>query len=314
MVTFSFEWTAPASFTSVTLNAWGNSVNLNFSTTGDSAASDSLEVFSSDADSPTPSASPTPTPTPLTGGCSDLEPLKPYLVGDPAARECQEAIAKAGRVYLKKDLKAVQKCLKAMHKGSLTGDPALVCVGDASTLPTDPSTNLKLSGAQAKASAAIAAACTDASVAPLRLCAATLGGLQTCLTAAHRQRVGDAVASEYGTVAPNVDAGVRACQNAIAGAARKFLVAAASAGQKCLNARNQDCMIGNAAASCLGSVVAGTYVPPSDAKTAEKVATAEAKLRAKILAKCTDAQVAALDGCGTDSATAADCTVCTHRQ
>jgi parallel beta-helix repeat protein len=312
IVSFSFQWTAPVSFTSVTLSAWGNAVNLNFSATGDAAANDTLEIFASDADTPTPTNSPTPTATPV--GCmGDEEPLKPYLVADEAAQKCQEAIAKGGRVYIKKDLKATQKCLNNVQKGTVIGDPATLCIGDADTLPTDAISNAKIADAQGKLSAALTAKCTDATVAPLRLCATTVAGLQTCLTEALRQRVVDAVTAEYGVVAASADGGIRACQKAIAGAGRKFIVAAAGAAQKCLNARNKECLTGNAAARCMGSVVGGSFIPPTDTQTAEKIAKAEDKLRTKILAKCSDAQIAALDTCGSTQASAADCAACAHR-
>lgn len=41
---FSFVWAAPASFSSVTLNAWGNAVNLSHSSSGDRAAMTMLAV------------------------------------------------------------------------------------------------------------------------------------------------------------------------------------------------------------------------------------------------------------------------------
>ena len=62
-ITFSFLWTAPGSFTSATLRAWGNAVNLNGSSTGDRAAFTSLTVMSS-MPGPNPTATPTPTPFP----------------------------------------------------------------------------------------------------------------------------------------------------------------------------------------------------------------------------------------------------------
>ena len=312
VVTFSFQWTAPAAFTSATLTAWGNAVNLSHSPSGDAASSDTLEIFSSTADTPTPTATPSPTPT-IAGACNDLAPLKPYLIADPDQRKCQETISKAAAVLIKKDLKAVQKCLKAFQKGPLTGDPATLCAGDAATLPTDTLTNAKVAGAQAKFSALLDAKCTDAEVAPLRLCADTVSGLETCLLSAYRQRIVDITGSEYGALVQTDDSGVRSCQNAIASAGRKYVSAAVKAGQKCLNARNKECLTGDAAALCLGALVGGSDVAPTDADAAAKLAQAEAKLRAKIIGKCTDAQVAVLDSCGSDQASAADCIACSHR-
>lgn len=70
---FSFLWTAPASPTTATLQAWGNAVNFDGSTAGDAASSFTLNVAVG-GDTPTPTdtpdvtTTPTPTPTPL-GGC-----------------------------------------------------------------------------------------------------------------------------------------------------------------------------------------------------------------------------------------------------
>lgn len=56
---FSFLWTAPLPFTSMTLTAWGNAVNGNVAITGDRAARAVLDIVA--AGQPTPSPSPTPT-------------------------------------------------------------------------------------------------------------------------------------------------------------------------------------------------------------------------------------------------------------
>jgi hypothetical protein len=63
---FSFMWTAPASFTSAALNAWGNAVNGDGFSTGDQAVLATLIVMSSmpgPIATDTPGPTPTPTPT-----------------------------------------------------------------------------------------------------------------------------------------------------------------------------------------------------------------------------------------------------------
>src|SRR5215468_2267025 len=60
-IEFSFSWTAPSDFTSVTLRGWGNAVNGNHLPSGDAATLSTLDVFSSTAATPTPSGSPSPT-------------------------------------------------------------------------------------------------------------------------------------------------------------------------------------------------------------------------------------------------------------
>jgi hypothetical protein len=64
VVTFSFLWTAPASFSSVTLNAWGNAVNGNGTNSGDAANIDSLVVLAGTANTPPNTATPTSTTPP----------------------------------------------------------------------------------------------------------------------------------------------------------------------------------------------------------------------------------------------------------
>ncbi len=66
VVTFTFLWTAPSSFVSVTLDAWGNAVNGNFSTSGDKADHTTLTILNA-LGTPTASASPSPTPSATPG-------------------------------------------------------------------------------------------------------------------------------------------------------------------------------------------------------------------------------------------------------
>lgn len=64
---FEFDWTAPLMAGSHTLFAAGNSVNLNFLSSGDAAARTTLQVLVGMSSSPTPTLTPTPrvpTPTP----------------------------------------------------------------------------------------------------------------------------------------------------------------------------------------------------------------------------------------------------------
>jgi hypothetical protein len=311
-VEFSFRWTAPAAFTSVTLRGWGNAVNHNGSPSGDGAVLATLEVHSSAADTPTPANTATPTPT--VAPCGDAAPLQPALLTDPAARVCQAALAKAAVLYVKKDLKAVQSCLKAFQKGDATGDPIGLCAGTAaSVLPADGKTAAAIAKAQAKARAVLAARCPDAALAPLGACADTASALATCVLVGHRQRVLDAVAAEYGVVVPTADRDVQKCQAAIGDAARGYVATALVAGQKCLAARNAAGSAGDGAALCVGSVNGNTFIPPLDAKAAAAVAAAGAKLAKAIHGKCDDAALSALDACGANQAGALACLLCTHR-
>jgi len=315
-IEFSFSWTAPPAFNSVTLRGWGNAVNFNHSPSGDMASLSTLQVFSTTADTPTPTDTPTATPTPggsTPGICADAVPLHPALVIDPAAQGCQAAIAKAGALYMKKDLKAVRHCLATFAAGSAAGDPLAQCVGTAEALPSDAATAAAIGKAQAKAAALLLAKCTDAAVLPLDVCADTESGLETCLLQQHRQHVVDAIAAEFGTVALSADKGELKCQKAIGDAAGGYLTAQLRASQKCLVKRNKTGLTADGAALCIGAIAGGAFMPPVDTKTATAASDAEAKLAKKIQDKCSDAQIAALDACGDDQASVLACLLCSHR-
>ena len=317
-VEFSFRWAAPPAFTSVTLRGWGNAVNHNGLPSGDSAVLSTLEVLSSAANTPTPAstATPTATPTPSVAPvvCGDAAPLKPALLTDPAAQVCQAAMAKAAALYVKKDLKAVQSCLKVFQKGDATGDPIGLCAGTAAAvLPADGKTAAAIAKAQAKARAVLAAKCPAAALAPLDACADSASALATCFLVEHRQRVLDAVATEYGVVVPTTDRDAQKCQAAIGNAARGYVATALVAGQKCLAARNAAGSAGDGAALCVGSVTGNAFIPPLDAKAAAAVAGAGARLAKAIHRKCDDVALSALDACGANQVGALACLLCTHR-
>jgi len=306
-VEFSFRWTAPANFTAVTLRGWGNAVNLNGNSIGDAAALATIEVSAMATSTPVPTS--TPTPTAIV--CGTTAALAPPLPAD-SARDCQVAIAKAGSKYLRKDLTAVGDCLAALHSGVLTGDSAALCVGGPSTLPTHAKTADRIGRAQSKALALLESACPDTALDDLDACAATQDALGDCFLAQHRQAVIDAVASQYGTLVPSDDRGQRKCQKTINSAASRFLTTTLKAAQKCLNKRFVT-GVPDGGALCVGAVMGGVFIPPTDEKAAAEMAAAEAKLIDKVGDKCDDAQIAALDACGDTNANATACLLCTHR-
>jgi hypothetical protein len=296
-VEFSFRWTAPANFTSATLRGWGNAVNHDGFPTGDAASLTTLDIAAS---------IPTPTPTPFI--CGDAAPLDPPLVADRGAQVCQAAIARAGMLYVKKSLNAARACLAK----AVGGDPLTVCVGDATTAPTDPAAATAIAKAEMKLRAILFAKCSDAALVSLAACAATESGLETCLLAQHRQAVIDTVANDA-SGAPSADKGVRRCQNALRAAADGYLAGHLVAGARCLAARNKAATPGDGAALCVGAIVGGAFVAPTDAKAAAAVATAQAKLGKAIQRSCDEGDIASLDVCGSDRTSEAACLLCTHR-
>ena len=309
-IDFSFQWTAPPTFVgSVTLRGWGNNVNLNGFPTGDAAALATVSIVSS-APSPTPTATPTPGPD----FCADAAPLDPPIVADADARSCQKAIAKAGVLYVKQGLKAVQACLKTLQAGDATGDPIGLCAGSAAAAvpPTDTKAAAALAKAETKLRAVLAAKCDSAAVGGLGLCAPTEPGLEDCLLAAHHQGIVDAITTQYGDLQTTTDPNARRCQGAIGKNAAGFLTAYLKASQKCLDARNKDGSPVAGAASCIGAV-SGGFVPPADGEVAAALQKAAGKLSSKITALCTETDVANLAACASNKSDLVTCLVCAQR-
>jgi len=307
-IEFSFQWTAPpGSFSSATLRGWGNAVNNKGTTSGDAAALDTFVIIEAGSDTPIPTA--TPTPTPMV--CAAAAPLAPPVIADPDARACQAALAKAGNGYVKKVHKVVRKCLKTLQRGVLSGEAIGLCAGSsAATAPTNPKTAAVIARTQDKVRKLLAARCTDADLALLDACAATEPALEQCFLAQHHQAVLDAVASEYGTVVPLINVHAQKCQTVIGNAAGRFLLAQLSAAQTCLTEQFSG---GDGAVQCIGGVVAGAFVPPTDPVAAAAMAEAEDKMAGKILSKCDADEIAAIDTCGFDPASTVACLLCTHR-
>ncbi len=296
VIEFSFQWTAPVSFTSETLSAWGNAVNFMGSPAGDNAAFASLEIM---PDGLVP--------------CGDTTAPDPVLTTNDAEQRCQATVGKAGFLYLKQHVKAAQRCLKSFQSGELAGDPLDLCVGSASVPPTDGTTAGKLAKAEAKLRALLSADCPSAVVAPLDMCADTQSGLGDCLLQTHRQRALDAIVAQYGALAPLGDAALAKCQSALAGAALKYISAHQRASQKCLDTRNKNgAPLLGANTLCSGELTGGIATAPTDEKAAQKVAKAITKLTDKITDSCTDSQVAALGACGTTRAQLIQCLMCAH--
>jgi len=310
IIEFSFKWTAPPSFVgTVTLRGWGNNVNHNFTSSGDAAALDTLDIVSS-----APSATPTATPTPGPDPCTDVAPLDPALVSDAAAQSCQKAIAKAAALYTKKSLKAAQVCLKRLQAGDVASDPIGLCAGSAAgNIPaTDPKAAAAFAKGEAKLRALIAAKCDDTAVAALGLCSATEAGVEDCVLAAHHQGIVDAITNQYGALQPTSDPDARRCQGAIGKTAAGLLNAYLKTSGKCLNVRNQNGTAGSGADQCIGSM-SGGFVPPTDGKVADALLKATGKLSSKISSACTETDVTNLASCAGNKSDLIECLVCLQR-
>src|SRR5690606_24502854 len=126
-----------------------------------------------------------PPPAPTRDVCvAATEPRHPYLIADTKARKCQETIGKAAGNFVKKRMKAVQKCLADLHNGKIAGDPDTVCRG-ASAAPTDAKAAAKLAKAEAKLRLLVGKKCTDSHLQLVDSCANDVSGLQDCLVEEH---------------------------------------------------------------------------------------------------------------------------------
>jgi len=117
MSEFSFLWTAPAAPTTATLQAWGNAVNFNGSTSGDAASAVTLNVTVSGdtptpADTPVVSNTPTPTATPP-GACPAIAELG-----------CAGGFAK-GLLLIKASVPGREKLVAKLLKGPALGQTAM---------------------------------------------------------------------------------------------------------------------------------------------------------------------------------------------
>ncbi|MEO8605358.1 MAG: choice-of-anchor V domain-containing protein [bacterium] len=307
VIEFSFGWTAPANFSgSATLHGWGNAVNLNTFNTGDAADDSSLIIVSG-----APPPSPTATPTPGPDYCGmPATPGEPVLAADGAAQLCQRAIGKAGGLYVKKGLKAIQACLKTYQAGSSPNEPLALCAGtSAAGSPTDTKAAAALNKAGAKARKLLAAKCSDTALAGLDACATTLSGLQDCLITTHHQQLLDAVASQYGALAPTADKRAQKCQRAVASSAAALLNGALKASQKCLDARNKTGNTAPGAALC----IAGAGGVPSDPKVAGASAKSLAALVKKTAGRCDNSTLAVLATCASNTDDLVTCLSCAQR-
>ena len=125
-------------------------------------------------------------------GCDDACKIETL---DATHARCQEAIAKAGAGYTSTVLKALQKCRNRVNNSTLQ-----IVFGQC---PSDPQTAGIITRAETKLRGIVAGKCSDAVLADLSLCAATVDGLvgaspTGCLITEHRAAVDAVLFSEYG--------------------------------------------------------------------------------------------------------------------
>jgi parallel beta-helix repeat protein len=228
---------------------------------------------------------------------------------DPDTLRCQQGVGKAGSVYVKVKMKAVQRCLNKIQSGDLTGDPVTVCRGTPGVPPTDQTTADKIARAENSVANILAAKCSDPIVASLELCAANVPGVATCLVADHWARTDAAIAEEYGTLTAG-NAQEQQCQATIAKFAGKYLSTRLKAVARCIDTRNKTVCGGtDPLPDCLHPSETG---PSAESAAARKIARAADKMTQKIGEVCNDTEVGGLDACASTVAGLDDCLFCAH--
>ena len=227
----------------------------------------------------------------------------------PDSLRCQQGVGRAGSVYVKIKMKAVQKCLNKIQSGDLSGDPVTVCRGTPGVPPTDQTTADKIARAEGRVASILAGKCSDPVVADLGLCAATVPGLTTCLIADHFARTDAAIEEEYGAVTVGSDA-EQDCQASVAKEAGKYLNARLKAIEKCFDTRNKKvCGSADPLPNCLSPSETG---PSAEATAAKKIQRAADKMVQKIGEVCDDTDLGGLDACASTTAGIDDCLFCSH--
>jgi len=113
-------------------------------------------------------------------------------------------------------------------------------------------------------------------------------------------------------LAPNADA--QTCEGGIARAGRLYVARKLSAIQACYARIQQGSLSGDPITVCRGTVSGNTYTPPTDGRTAGRIANADTRARQIINRSCTDASVVALRLCGDTVTTAENCLIIDHSQ
>lgn len=238
--------------------------------------------------------------------CPDRAPA-PITSATAAGLDCQEAIAKAGAKYLKAKLKTLSKCQANSEPGE--------CPTAADTA--------KIEKAAAKAVLAINKACgADTAQAGLASSYAGLtddGVIAACSLSQQSAAADVLIGNTHGLTGQDfwMSSPTRAtCIAELNKQTLKFTKKALKNASKCLNKQMEAGTAGDLAPICVGAFSGGSFVAPSDAKTAKKQDKLITKTEEKIAAACGDAVTAAyidtLFGCS--GATSVDdlesCIVC----
>jgi parallel beta-helix repeat protein len=210
--------------------------------------------------------------------CADRTPAAITTVA-PVALKCQEKIASEGAKFLKAKLKALAGC-RASKKNPTGSCPTAKDVE-------------KIEKAAATATASIAKACgDDAAQAGLTSSYASLtdpGPISSCMLSQHNVIGEWIVANSNGATNeawPSTGKEREACVKELNKTAWQVADLTLKHASNCVKTQMKNGVAGNLAPVCIGSFAGGSYVPPTDVKTADKVAKLFAQVEGKIAKKC----------------------------
>jgi parallel beta-helix repeat protein len=110
------------------------------------------------------------------------------------------------------------------------------------------------------------------------------------------------------------DEAAQTCESGLARAGRLYVSRKLSAIQGCYGRIQAGSLTGDPNTVCRGTVSGNTYTPPTDSRTASRIANADTRARQIINRNCTDASVVGLRLCGNTVTTAANCVLIDHSQ
>jgi parallel beta-helix repeat protein len=235
--------------------------------------------------------------------CDDRTPAAITTVAA-GSRKCQETIAKEGGKFLRAKMKAMTKCRLTQPAGS--------CPSAKDTEKIQKTAN--------KAAEKIAGACgSDAAQAGLTSSYASETDdavISSCVLSQHNVVADLVVAHATGATTeewPNTGKQRKSCVKELAKSAWSFTDKALKNATVCLKKAMKDGTPGDLAPVCLGNFAGGSFVSPTDAKTAEKQAKLFATAEERIGKKCADAaaldQIQTIFGCA-GAATVSDLQAC----
>jgi len=208
---------------------------------------------------------------------------------------CQRQIAKSSGKLLKAYLKEIRKCkLQDLKEPGACPVPNAAAIAEAeSKVASEVDEKCSALGSSQVAVMGFPGFCTDLDGPPF-----TVTNVKQCMVEIHESQGNSASQVVFGTTSGPLSGNVFKCQAGIASAAAKFLSNTLKALQKCRDGIDGGKLVWNPA-EC-----------ESEPRSAKRLTAAFDKLQKVILAKCTDADVQALDVCDPPATTALEAVSC----